>query len=61
MTVDELIVWIGIVFKMGAVGHNRVCHYWSERDGFGVKKIKQAMTHKRFAQITAWLTFAPLG
>ena len=61
LTVGELIVWIGIVFKMGAIGHNRVCHYWSERDGFGVKKIKAVMTHKRFGHIAAWLTFAPLG
>ena len=51
LTVGELMVWIGIVFKMGALGHNRVCHYWSKRDGFGVKKIKAVMTHKRFAHI----------
>ena len=61
LTVGELIVWIGIVFKMGAIGHNRISHYWNKRDGFGVESIKKAMTGPRFANITAMISFAPLG
>ena len=61
LTVGELIVWIGIVFKMGAIGHKRVAHYWSKRDGFGVASIRNAMTFKRFSQIASMISFAPIG
>ena len=61
LTIGELLVWIGIVFKMGAIGHKSVNHYWSKRDGFGVQSIKSAMTFKRFSHISSMLSFAPLG
>ena len=46
---------------MGAIGHKRVNHYWSKRDGFGVDSIRNAMTFKRFSQITSNISFAPIG
>ena len=61
LTVGELMVWIGIVFKMGAIGHKRIHHYWSKRDGFGVDSIRNVMTFKRFSHISSHLSFAPLG
>ena len=61
VTVGELLVYFGIIFKMGAIGHKRVCHYWNQRDGFVVESIRRAMTLPRFKQITANLSFAPLG
>ena len=61
LTVGELLVYIGIMFKMGAIGHKRVKHYWSKRKGFGVDGIRDSMNLKRFEQITAHLTFAPLN
>lgn len=61
LTVGELMVWIGIVFKMGAIGHKRVSHYWSKRDGFGVDSIRSVMTFKRFSHICSNLSFAPIG
>ena len=61
LTVGELLVYIGIMFKMGAIGHKRVKHYWSKRKGFGVDGIRDCMTLKRFEQITAHLSFAPLN
>ena len=54
-------MYFGIIFKMGAIGHKSVCHYWNQRDGFVVEGIRRAMTLHRFKQITSNLSFAPLG
>lgn len=57
----ELLVFIGITFKMGVLWRPRVRHYWSKRVGFADPIIKSSMTGKRYQQIYANLTFAIPG
>ena len=57
----ELLVFIGIIFKMGVLWRPRTKHYWSKRVGFSDPIIKSAMTSGRFQQIYANLSFAMPG
>ena len=59
--VGELLVWMGITYKMGTLGRARAGHYWMMDDDFGSKTIRAAMHKNRYNSITSMLSFAPRG
>ena len=60
LTAAELLVWIGIRFRMGVMGKQRVSHYWSNRPGHGDPIIRSVMTKNRFLQVYHMYTFSQL-
>ena len=57
----ELLVWMGITFKMGTIGRSRASHYWSTDDDFGNEIIRSSMHKNRYNAIAANLSYAPRG
>ena len=44
LTAAELLVWIGITYKMGTLGKSRAAHYWSLDEDFGNDIIQVLLT-----------------
>ena len=62
LTLGELVVFLGIVIKMGTTNHKRLSHYWIKgRPGFGDALIESSMTQGRFLDILANLSFMAPG
>ena len=59
--VGELLVWIGITYKMGTLGRARAGHYWSSDPDFGNDFIRSVMGKNRYNAITSNLSFAARG
>ena len=61
LTAGELLVFIGIVIRMGVLNKKRIGHYWSPREGYGDPIIMKSMKKPRFLMILAALSFAKPG
>ena len=61
LTSGELLVWIGITFRMGTLGRARAGHYWCGVNGLHDDTINDAMLKNRYNAIASNLSFAPRG
>lgn len=61
LSAAELLVWIGITYRMGTLGRARAGHYWCDVDGLHDGIIGSSMRKNRYNAITANLSFAPRG
>lgn len=61
LSAAELMVWMGITYRMGTLGRARVAHHWCGVSGLHDPTISSAMHKNRYNAITANLSFAPRG
>lgn len=61
LTIDEFMVFIGLLFHMGTIRIAQLADYWSsDRQLFDLRPFRQCMSRDRFMSILSCLHFAPI-